>query len=328
MPPVPETKDRWSRSLGFMKPSSRRSSASDVLPQGPVVRPSRPTRRSGSEPTKQLGLHAACSDGDIGLAKYALDNGQAVDSLVQGLQPIHFAAMNGDAGVIRLLIRYGADPNVRQLTSAPLSPTIPTSPRRRSNLTPPQSPTLRSTTPTPFSSSSSITSSSSIASPPSEHSEFQLTGGPTPLHFAAASGHASAVKTLLDCSADPSLRDEFGCAPADLAAVRAHREVVELLLTRQRLVEEQRERERRQSKMSTSSSGSTTSSSSSPRSAGVRSSMDIAAGRSSISSDDGRRSSFMEKRAAAANRVRNMKGFRLSIDGWASAMGGVPPAAI
>ncbi|KAJ2700440.1 hypothetical protein H4R19_005470, partial [Coemansia spiralis] len=43
-----------------------------------------------------LGLHAAVSRGDVGSICYALLGGQPIDSLRDGLQPIHVAASQPD----------------------------------------------------------------------------------------------------------------------------------------------------------------------------------------------------------------------------------------
>jgi ankyrin repeat protein len=56
-------------------------------------------------------LHSAAITGNLGLAKYALDHGQPVNSALDGVLPLHAAAFGGSDLVVRLLIEYGADVN-------------------------------------------------------------------------------------------------------------------------------------------------------------------------------------------------------------------------
>lgn len=58
-----------------------------------------------------LGLHSAAATGNIGLVKYALDNGQPVNSVLDGVLPLHAACSGGNDLVVRLLIEKGADVN-------------------------------------------------------------------------------------------------------------------------------------------------------------------------------------------------------------------------
>ena len=53
--------------------------------------------------------------------------------------------------------------------------------------------------------------------------------GSTPLHFAAAMGHANIVKILLDCGADPNARDCDKMRPMDAARAAGQRKTVHLL---------------------------------------------------------------------------------------------------
>lgn len=56
-----------------------------------------------------------------GLVKYALMNGQPVNSVVNGVLPIHAAASSGNEAVVRMLIEAGADVNSpRQALPSPL----------------------------------------------------------------------------------------------------------------------------------------------------------------------------------------------------------------
>ncbi len=57
------------------------------------------------------GLHTAAASANLGLVKYALDNGQPVNSALDGVLPLHAACSGGNDLVVRLLIEHGADVN-------------------------------------------------------------------------------------------------------------------------------------------------------------------------------------------------------------------------
>ncbi|KAI0633745.1 hypothetical protein C8Q77DRAFT_809116 [Trametes polyzona] len=62
-----------------------------------------------------LGLHSAASSGNLGLVTYALDHGQPVNSVVDGVLPLHVACSGGNDLIVRLLIERGADVNAPRL---------------------------------------------------------------------------------------------------------------------------------------------------------------------------------------------------------------------
>ncbi|KAF7315236.1 hypothetical protein MIND_00038000 [Mycena indigotica] len=62
-----------------------------------------------------LGLHAACATGNVGGVEFALARGQPVNSVLDGVLPIHVAASGGSERVVRLLIDHGADVNALRL---------------------------------------------------------------------------------------------------------------------------------------------------------------------------------------------------------------------
>ncbi|KAJ2973395.1 hypothetical protein NUW54_g12071 [Trametes sanguinea] len=62
-----------------------------------------------------LGLHSAASSGNLGLVTYALDHGQPVNSVLDGVLPLHVASSGGNDLIVRLLIERGADVNAPRL---------------------------------------------------------------------------------------------------------------------------------------------------------------------------------------------------------------------
>ncbi|KAF9195157.1 hypothetical protein BGZ51_004584 [Haplosporangium sp. Z 767] len=62
-----------------------------------------------------LGLHSGAASGNLGLVKFALDNGQPIDSVVNGVLPIHAACCGKtNMAVVLFLIECGADVNARR----------------------------------------------------------------------------------------------------------------------------------------------------------------------------------------------------------------------
>ena len=51
----------------------------------------------------------------IGLVQYALSHGQPVNSVLNGVLPLHAAASSGNETVVRMLIEAGADVNSPRL---------------------------------------------------------------------------------------------------------------------------------------------------------------------------------------------------------------------
>jgi len=69
------------------------------------------SRTQPTPPVTNLGLHSAAASGDYGLVRYALTNGQPINSVIHGVLPIHVACSGGDEQVVNLLIDNGADVN-------------------------------------------------------------------------------------------------------------------------------------------------------------------------------------------------------------------------
>jgi len=63
-----------------------------------------------------LGLHSGAAAGNLGLVKFALDHGQPIDSVLNGVLPIHVACINDHVSVVQYLIERGADVNAPRLS--------------------------------------------------------------------------------------------------------------------------------------------------------------------------------------------------------------------
>jgi hypothetical protein len=122
-------------------------------------------------------LHSAAAFGNLGLVEYALTRGQPVNSVLDGVLPLHAACSRGHEQIVKLLIDHGADVNAARL------------PRR-------------------FSNEKNRDGSASIVSG---------TTGSTPLHFAASNGNKSVIMMLLLRGAHVDRRDKHGITPAMLA---------------------------------------------------------------------------------------------------------------
>ncbi|KAF9964963.1 hypothetical protein BGZ70_005671 [Mortierella alpina] len=62
-----------------------------------------------------LPLESLCENVGTGLVKFALDNGQPIDSVLNGVLPIHAACCsNANVPVVLFLIDRGADVNARR----------------------------------------------------------------------------------------------------------------------------------------------------------------------------------------------------------------------
>ncbi|CAI2164981.1 15945_t:CDS:2 [Funneliformis geosporum] len=74
------------------------------------------SKSSISTEYNNLGLHSGAAAGNLGLVKFALDHGQPIDSVLNGVLPIHVACINGNVSVVQYLIERGADVNSPRLS--------------------------------------------------------------------------------------------------------------------------------------------------------------------------------------------------------------------
>ena len=156
---------------------------------------------------KNLGLHSACScknwniyfilhflpsiAGNLGLVKFALDHGQSINSVFNGMQPIHVAAGAGHVYIVEYLLSRRADINARRLQYHQgfnnNSLTNISTTASHSHTSPFPIPSSLSSMHSPFSSTMTIASDTSMSSSASNSSSDQILGigfGSTPLHFA------------------------------------------------------------------------------------------------------------------------------------------------
>ncbi len=62
-------------------------------------------------PVPSFDLHSAAATGNMGLVEYALARGQPINSVLDGVLPLHAACAGGNEQVVKLLIEHGADVN-------------------------------------------------------------------------------------------------------------------------------------------------------------------------------------------------------------------------
>lgn len=75
-------------------------------------------------PAQSLGLHRAASTGDISLVLFALENGQPVNHLLNGIAPLHVAACMGNMAITQVLMSYGADINISKAKAKVTGPGV------------------------------------------------------------------------------------------------------------------------------------------------------------------------------------------------------------
>ncbi|KAI9598982.1 ankyrin repeat-containing domain protein, partial [Syncephalis fuscata] len=68
----------------------------------------------GIIPLRNLGLHQGAATGNVGLVKFALELGQPVNSVLNGVLPIHVACCSNSVQTVQMLLDHGADVNARR----------------------------------------------------------------------------------------------------------------------------------------------------------------------------------------------------------------------
>jgi hypothetical protein len=140
---------------------------------------------------------------------YALRNGQSPNSNLDGVLPLHTACAGGSELVVQLLIDAGADVNAaRSVRHVPVPPIL-----------------------VPDTLIMSLRLPRKHSSDKSKHPSDILVGatGSTPLHFAAANGHAAIVRILLASGANPEKVDKDGLTPEEIASSIGQDDVVAVL---------------------------------------------------------------------------------------------------
>ncbi|KAJ2616413.1 hypothetical protein H4S08_000804 [Coemansia sp. RSA 1365] len=203
-----------------------------------------------------LALHSAVSRGDIGSICYALLGGQPIDSLCDGLQPIHVAATQDDPAVIEMLLQNGADPNARSVAATKLAPHTSLlcpesakSPRKHyqrglrgrgsfsflkySGVGPISAPIGFATGLHSMHTACHAADDTAAAYARRMSSEtVDLYGGyhgATPLHFAVAGARIACVEALLRGGARTDAADSFGNTPASIAAACGDMQVTSII---------------------------------------------------------------------------------------------------
>jgi hypothetical protein len=166
----------------------------DPLPLHPVYKDS-----TDLTLVPNLELHSAAACGNVGLVHYALTHGQPVNSVLHGVLPLHAACSGGSVDVVKMLIERGANVNAPRL------------PRRYSDGRKSNAPSV------------------GTAGGSSLSRKVLLMTGSTPLHFAAANGHAPIVQILLACGAVADKPDKNGMTPEALAEIQGHTEVIRVM---------------------------------------------------------------------------------------------------
>jgi len=148
-------------------------------------------------------LHMASSYGQLATARTLLEHGADVDAKSKhNGTPLHQAA---NEGVARVLLEYGADPNVHWQGNNNRTPLHRALESHRSEVT------------------RVLLENGANANLRDSHNQ-------TPLHLASRKGYLDVVRLLLQRCSNIHAQDDEGRTPFQVASVRGHEEVMRLLL--------------------------------------------------------------------------------------------------
>ena len=165
-----------------------------------------------------------------GLVKYALMHGQPVNSVLNGVLPIHVAASSGNELVVQMLIEAGADVNAARWASQHDTDAYPRTAAHCLVILSSPSDYLANIM-------RIVAKLPAVSVPPASPQKWgeddlqadSKLPGSTPMHFAAANGHDKIVLLLLSHGADPSIAEKHGLTPEDLARQGGHQGVLSVL---------------------------------------------------------------------------------------------------
>ena len=189
--------------------------------------------------TLPTSLHMAVRAGHNDMVKLLIDAGadpkkEDVHNFNQ--TPVHMAAKQGHTDVVKLLIDAGADPSKEDcLHQTPLSLAAAWGHTDVVKLLIDNMGDKWKETPLHFLHMVARVGHADVAGAHScNHAHAglicKMRYDPTPLHLAAARGHADVVKLLIDAGADLNKGDMHNNTPLHLAAARGHADVVKLLI--------------------------------------------------------------------------------------------------
>ncbi|KAJ2160211.1 hypothetical protein GGF46_002420 [Coemansia sp. RSA 552] len=211
--------------------------------RGPAL-PS-PSRAVPISATPDLGLHGAVARGDVGSICYALLGGQPIDSLRDGLQPIHVAASQADPAIVEILVQNGADVNAQTTPLAELMTPVCMARPDRSKLARKHQRGMRSrssfsflkysgvgpiSAPTGFTTGlHSMQAARSATGDRATCDQYREYHGATPLHYAVAGARLACVDALLRSGARVDVPDSYGNTAASIAAVCGRADVTAMV---------------------------------------------------------------------------------------------------